>query len=577
MARRKQLPPDNLPVVSTAGGEQAHHVPVKVRRLSGGRRPQRFGSSWWPAVYCGLLSVVVLGPLLVPSGYVLALDTVWGPHLSLEPGSDVYPRAALPLRLVSWLLRAVLGTELALSVLLFAIFWMAGWSMFRVISTNRSLWRYFATTLYVLNPFVYDRFIAGHWDFLLAYALLPLALQAAYRFLKKPGGLAALKLAAWWTGLTIASFHFLFIFGLVFLVVLALGLLTYRPRKQLLWYWLMTTVVYLVFNLYWVIPAWWQSSGFNYVDATHPGVFATQAEVGQSAWLSVLLLQGFYRQVNVGATTLGTTVPWLFLFVVAIAVYGAVRAIKHPRLRDSALLLSLSAYLAILLAVGVSAFGARELYLFLFTHLPGFTAMREPQKFAVLLVPVYAILGGYGLTILYDRLHKHWQRWLLGLSAFAVVISLAVPLLWGAGGYLARTDYPAGWYIVRQITNQTADGTILVLPWRQYVYLSFVPHGVVLADPAPAVFDLPTLVSRRTDVPGLTNPSDRPLDTVADRLDRGQTLSPEDRAILAQHNVRWIVVLQVPYRGDTQQLQQSSPVDLRYADDDITLFELKPT
>ncbi len=267
----------------------------------------------------------------------------------------------------------------------------------------------------------------------------------------------------------------------------------------------------------------------------------------------------------------------LFLPLIGLAVYGAVKAVKRPDWRDPTVTLAIAAYLAIVLSVGVASAGSRPVYLWLFEHVPGFAAMREPQKFTALLCLFYALFAGFGLSVLFERFKESWQRVLLMAGALALVALQVIPMFGGLGGQLQRTDYPIGWYRARDITNETPDGTILVLPWQQYLKVPFAYDDKVVLNPVPAVFDREARVSRRIGVAGAAEPPDRPIDTVADKLDLGQPLNEYDFRVLDAYKVQWLVVLYPPrHSASLLRLAADPRFSVRYRDSSIMLFKVDP-
>ena len=529
----------------------------------------------WSKLYFAGLALLVVGPLLEPHGYILALDASWGPHYVFNQLDN--PAFLLSRIVISSLtlgLHALLGAELAQSVFILVTLFLVGWGMYTALPIKRQLAKYFAGTLYLLNPFVYDRLMSGQWLLLLGYAFLPFAVRALYRLMQQPGRRQALIVAAWWLAMTLCSFHYLFIFGLVFLVGWGIALLSAADKRRVALHWAAAFGWYVLFNLFWLIPALSSSGDTQFVDKTHAFTFATHGDILGSPWLAVLWLQGFFGQKGVQLAAQNPWVATLWLPVIGLAVYGAVRAIRKPAWRDFTVTLTVSAYLAIVLAVGVASVGSRTFYLWLFDYLPGFTAMREPQKFVALLALFYAIFAAYGLVLLFDRFRHRWQRALLVAAAGGLILVQVLPMLNGVSGQLHRIDYPIGWYRARDTINESSSGNILVLPWQQYLKLPFAYTDKVIANPAPAVFDRSTYVSRRIDVAGATEPPDRLIDEVADKIDHKKKLTERDLRILKAYDVRWIAVLNSPKAANARQLLDFPQVHERYRDPEIVLFEL---
>src|SRR3989338_10892138 len=114
----------------------------------------------------------------------------------------------------------------------------------------------FAGTLYSVNPFVYERVMAGHWYFLLAYALFPWVIMATTGLFSKPGFVSAIKLALLATLIFNLFVHFTVIFA-VFFVVYGILFLIFNSRNlnSKLFYNLCLSLLFvLILNLNWLIP-----------------------------------------------------------------------------------------------------------------------------------------------------------------------------------------------------------------------------------------------------------------------------------------------------------------------------------
>ena len=62
-------------------------------------------------------------------------------------------------------------------ILIFFILILSGISMHFLVNTKSQIPKYFAGIFYMINPFVYLRFMAGHWLLLLAYSITPFVVK----------------------------------------------------------------------------------------------------------------------------------------------------------------------------------------------------------------------------------------------------------------------------------------------------------------------------------------------------------------------------------------------------------------
>src|SRR3989338_6133282 len=123
----------------------------------------------------GLIALIFLFPFL--NAYLFLLDGSVSPNLKIEDGfyGKIDPQARIPFLLAFKSLDLFLTTAILQKLFLFLAIFLSAISMHNLIKTKSVLPRYFAGVLYAVNPFVYIRFMAGHWLLLLAYSITPFA------------------------------------------------------------------------------------------------------------------------------------------------------------------------------------------------------------------------------------------------------------------------------------------------------------------------------------------------------------------------------------------------------------------
>src|SRR5439155_8450586 len=142
----------------------------------------RTGDRWRPAtlgpwLWFSFVALVVTAPLL-GAGYLLLLDYSSGPAL---PHVPVLPLPSsgdvgngTPFLAFEALLRHV-QVWLPDKALLLAPIVLGGMGLYRLVRSRFGVGAAaaaYGSTLYVVNPFVADRYLAGHLFFLLAFALV---------------------------------------------------------------------------------------------------------------------------------------------------------------------------------------------------------------------------------------------------------------------------------------------------------------------------------------------------------------------------------------------------------------------
>jgi hypothetical protein len=458
------------------------------------------------------LALAVLAPWL-PRGYILTLDMVFTPHLRM-PASVT---SSYLLRVLLHVLNLALPSDVIQKLLLFAILLLMGVGMYRLVryqaprksgtGVAQTVGMYFAGTLYMINPFTYDRLMAGQYSVLFGYALLPWLARALLNFLERPAGRTAVVLAAWLAAIGVVSIHTL---GMALLLMAAgIWLALWRRRNQdeylpkLLCFALLTLAVFLAASSYWLVPlVLGKSATADTIASIGSGdraAFATvdRGMVGRLG--NVLRLQGFWLEAR-GMYTLPQAYSraWglIALLVWVLVAMGAVSYWRSGR-RMLVVLFGSAGVLAIFLAVGI-ANG------WLSAHVPFFAGYREPQKFVALLALVYCVFAARGAAVVVELWTLHGGRF--GRTA-ALITMLALPvvytpvMLWGCNRQLHPVQYPADWFAMNNRLKAIAGNSqTLFLPW--HLYMSYGFTGRIIASPAPQFFDVPILAGDNPEFGG---------------------------------------------------------------------------
>src|SRR3990172_15986 len=199
-----------------------------------------------------LFCLIILWPLLKP-GYVFALDMVFTPVLRwpTEFSQAFLFQGALALT------NLVLPSGLIQKLILIAILFLAGLGMHVAAPVNNRWARYFAGFLYLINPFVYARFLYGHYLLLLAYAFLPWAYKSFLLFLRQPNWPNALKVFGWSFLIIHASAHSALFLLIVYAITFTSFHLSRRQSKVFgrhLKYLLTVLLMLAMTSSYWLWP-----------------------------------------------------------------------------------------------------------------------------------------------------------------------------------------------------------------------------------------------------------------------------------------------------------------------------------
>ncbi|MER7072452.1 hypothetical protein [Terrabacter sp. NPDC000476] len=490
-----------------------------------------------------LVGAAVVLPWTRP-GYLLLLDWVSGPHATLNPG--VYGLSgssldAMPFRLGTQALRHVVGPAATAWLLVLAFFPLMAGGVAHLVRGSR--WRTWPAALVsVLNPFVVERVGAGHVAFLLGLALMPW-LAASAEGARKEGRWFSARTAGWYALAIAVSPHAAWLGALVLLA----GALLPSPRRVDL---ARTAFVVLAAGGVYAYAAVLWLTGTRTIDVTQSDLeaYATRSGPG-GVWVTVLSLHGYWRGGDgVPRATLGRLGPVVLVAVLVLVVAGLRRAVRlRPGLGWPWVALTV---VALPLAVGVAG-PLDGAYRFALEHVPLFAAMREQEKWLGLVTIGYAVGLGYAVEALRERARVTESRPGPGRVARATLVALAVvagllPLVsaptavWGLGGRVAVSHYPASWYAADALLGDGDDG-VLFLPWHGYQPMSFT-DGRTVATVGGAFFRRPVLASDAVELPGLRTDSTSARTAYVDRLVASAGGGSDLAGELAPLGVRWVVL-----------------------------------
>jgi hypothetical protein len=123
-------------------------------------------------IFSAIFTLVVLWQMLLP-GYVLTLDMAMTPKINLNFAEGAFYNA-LPVRGLFWFLNLFLTGWIVQKLMMIALFFLLFYLAVRFLPVPKKYYaNYWGALFYAMNPFVYERFLAGHWTHLIAYAFLP--------------------------------------------------------------------------------------------------------------------------------------------------------------------------------------------------------------------------------------------------------------------------------------------------------------------------------------------------------------------------------------------------------------------
>ncbi len=454
------------------------------------------------------LSIGIIIGLSSLYGYILTFDMAWGPNM-LQPNISSN----------TWLLYAIINSipdflsNFFQKLILIAIIIFSGYGAHQLIVNRKqgAIYKYapyFAGFLYIFNPFVYTRLMAGQWLVLIGYALLPWFIAATWKFTNNPKLKTAWPVVAWLIAIGLTSIHTLG-FAAVFAIVLFAFTYKKQLKKKLLWVGAILGV-WLIINAIWLVPLLNGSSasaqtidGFG---TSQLESFATSGTIAGSPVISAILLTGFWAD-DQGRYSLPSDLGVLWylaaILILALVVCGLIKVIQDKDRLGGAI--AIAGFIGLVLAIGVSSYITAPLTQFLHTFVPFYSGYREPHKWLALLAVAYVYLGAMGISWL-TQLAKEKGKTKLILPIFTIAMILPIlfapNLAWGAAGQLKSVQYPAGWEQVKEyLANEPSDTKILVLPWHMYLHVGFADR--VVANPTRYYFEQDMIVGDNVELKGV--------------------------------------------------------------------------
>jgi hypothetical protein len=435
----------------------------------------------WVGMFLAADIAVIVLRSLARSGYLVQLDTAFGPRAPAIHWSLYTPVAALQTVAVHGLGGAATGRAYALIALALP-------GIGAAVLLRRLPWYAAATGILLaeLNPFVYERMVEGQWAVVAAVGVLLLWVSALEHALSKPqlrtcillgvigaaavsvdnhaaGPLLALTIGAWWAHRKYPGAHrALLVASATSFVLLAHGIVAFAISRGRFSY---TTV-----------------SQFG------PAAFSTfRANASSSITLlpRLLGLYGYWGERLGRFPAADGGGQWWFIAVVVLFLLAVLGA-KRDRNRGWLLVVGL---FGIAVSASTALPGGARLVGRVADVIPLLAAFREPQKWSSLwLVALVALVPPAmtrSLVVGGRRLHAP----VVALFAIAAILLPAgVSEVRNTSKIVTPVRYPASWtaaadYLRRHVPR---GEQVVVLPWHQFEVFDFIGRPTV--DPSGVFF-----------------------------------------------------------------------------------------
>ena len=539
------------------------------------------------------LAILILWQMLLP-GYILALDMIFTPKIKL-----LFLDGALyntyPLKYILHILNFVFTGWLIQKIILLTLFFSIGYLAFLFIPVSKKYYaNYWVALFYTINPFVYERFLAGHWMHLFAYAFLPPLTFYLLKFYNEPEWPSAVRLFGWLFMIGLFSTHFVIMAGLLMTITLLIKLISYLQNDRIKFFRLLkisatSGVGFLIASAYWLVPYFLHrgQSVVNTFSSANWEAFKTAGDAHLGTSLNVFALYGFWgERENWAGYWLWPKDYFLFWLIVALTLaifllFGAWATWKNKEARGRANFFLLLAIAAFIFSVGIGDTIFKNLNLWLFEHVGFWRGFRDTQKFSAWLVLAYAYFGGVALVAIMD----YWQAKKFKFSEqvlwviFLLPIIYIYPMVGGFARQLQPVDYPQSWYEVNDIMNQDkGDFKVLYLPWHQYLSLDF-NNNIITANPAKAFFDKEVIQGENMEVGGIFGQTNNLENAEIEKILLNTEINPDQAVeMLHKKGVKYLLISDELLARDylEYKMLNSSNFELVYRQNHLTFLKLVP-
>lgn len=544
---------------------------------------------WIPFIVYAGLTAAVLGTLLRP-GYILTLDMVFVPQANFTTelwgleGCWTWISPVAPLHLLIQAASNIMPGWLIQKIILFFILFLAGLGAHRLVPSNTA-GSYFAGILYMVNPFIYTRFLAGQWQILWAYAFLPFAIAAFIALIEQGGKRNAVKVALLSTLVGLVHIAGIFLLFLAFIIILVVKVVIERRQLPVIAKAIKNISIsagtFLFLNLYWIVPVLTaEGTIVNRLSQTDLYAFAPLPSSHFGVTFDIASMYGFWRG---GYTYTKDILPFwwvLFLFILYLTINGFVSKWRDTKQGWIVLSFGVIGIVSFLLALGTATETTKTFFIWLSDHISLFRGFRDSQKFVALLCLGYACLGGLSVNEFVRILKQQKKRLPRIVFRLLVVLALLTPLaysfnIFGFHGQIEPTDFPKEWYEVEENLNTDKnDFNVLCLPWHRYMDYRWLPNkDKRLGNPAQQFFDKQVIAGDNIEMPGIysqsTNPISKYVEFLLERKDQVDNLGE----LLAPLNVKYIILVHESDYGIYNFLYNQKDLRVIIEKPGITLFE----
>ncbi|MFA5009122.1 MAG: hypothetical protein WC534_00890 [Candidatus Paceibacterota bacterium] len=539
------------------------------------------------------LAMFILWQALLP-GYIFGLDMVFGPEMNVNLNTDGFLNA-LPINYLIYFFSLLIPAWVVQKAILLILFFNIGYLAFKYLPVDENKEaRMFSALIYLANPFVYSRFLAGQWTHLMAYAFLPLFIHYLLKLRENVDFKAIIRVLAVIFLISLFSIHFFVICCLIFAVFCLFLLISsfFQKKHQEIKVFLKNLsiggLMLLICVSYWLIPALIRPNPIEQrIGPNHWQAFSASSYKNIDVFWNVLSLNGFWGERNGWANYFlwpqNNAFFWIsFVFIVILIVFGLKYALKSPKTRFLAVFISIMSIFAFIFATGAGDTIFKQFNVFLFENVPFWSGFRDSQKFSGILALAYSILAGIGFQAIWEYLNNKNKNILNIFLGFIFLI----PIIFGSlvwGGFHKQVQsawYPQSWFEAKQIIeNDKSDFRVLFLPWHGYLSLEF-NNNLISANPARRFFGQQIISSRSVEMNGIYDQESDKNYSALDELIRSNNFDNEKKLdrFFYEYNIKYIVYAHDLIGADnlTYDFLSSTKLKMKLDKSEISIFEIQP-
>ncbi len=485
-------------------------------------------------VFIILECFLILGGLLSP-GYLIFLDWPSGPIIEINSNNIDFVFYA-PFNLILSVVNKLLPGWIIQKIILFSLFFIV---LFLTVKSrflpNKKFQRYIVATFIAVNPFVYERLLAGQWHVLAGYFFLWFFLGVLLKFYQKEDWAEVKKIfiILLFTGLVSVHFWTMEILILCWYILFNFLADTFRylkkyfsekiifsrnnsvgkkfiPGERWLKKLIIGGIFFLIISLYWIIPLIHKKQYINNLNFSTQEYQAFSTGKNQKGNIlgNVLMMYGFWgenhqwgKQFIFNQNTL--LFQFSFSLFIVIVFLGYIRGFNQKETRPIFIWLFLTLIAGVVLSGGVEVEFFGNWNKWLFANIPFWKGFRDTQKWSGVIVVIYGLFFAHGLVFLSEKIKK--QQQLLNISVIFLLLTMTPFLWWGLNGQIQPVWYPQEWQMVDNYLQKQRECRAVFLPWHLYYPLDF-NHQQLSANPAQNFFHCRIYQSRNPEFKGIKMP-----------------------------------------------------------------------